>query len=185
MKRALCLLVVVFLLSACGKNAALDRAMQLRSALLQGNGCSFDAEITADYGDKTYSFVMRCQTDTAGALVFSVIAPESISGVTGTVDEIGGKLKFDEKALAFPNLIEGLITPVAAPWLLMHSMTGGYMKACRETEDGIHLIIDDSYRENTVQVELYCDKDNNPIRGEILWEGRRIVALDVTNFVIQ
>ena len=177
--------VVVCFLSACGNKASIDRGMQLRSALLQGNGCSFDTEITADYGDKTYSFVMHCQTDTAGALTFSVVEPESISGITGTIDEMNGRLKFDEKALAFPNLIEGVITPVAAPWLLVHSMTGGYIKACQETKDGIRLIIDDSYRNNAVQIDLYCDMDNIPIRGEILWEGRRILALDVTNFVIQ
>lgn len=156
--------------------------MRLRNAMLQSSGCTFDTVVTADYGDEVYSFTIHCQTDQTGALTFTVTEPESITGITGTVDEIGGKLTFDDRALAFPTLADGQITPVSAPWLLIHSMRSGYIKACEDKNDGTHIVIDDSYRQGTVQIELYCDSSNIPIRGEIIWDGRRIVTMDVTNF---
>lgn len=183
MKRVLCLVLLVILLSGCGKNTALDAGMRLRSDLLQSNGCSFDAVITADYGEKMYTFSVRCQTDASGVLTFSVTEPATIAGITGVVDQTGGKLTFDDKALAFPTLADGLITPVGAPWLLVHAMAGGYLKACEEKNDGTHIVIDDSYLQSAVQIELYCDNDNKPVRGEIIWEGRRIITMDVMNFM--
>lgn len=156
--------------------------MRLRNDLLQSGGCSFDTVITADYGDKTYAFSLHCKTDASGALTFSVMEPATIAGISGVVEETGGTLTFEERALAFPTLADGLITPVSAPWLLVHAMTGGYLKACEEKKDGTHIIIDDSYRQCTVQIELYCNSGNQPVRGEIIWEGRRIITMDVTNF---
>ena len=182
MRRLLCLVFVLLILSGCGKNSGLDDGMRLRNNLLQSNGCSFDTNITADYGEKMYTFSLHCQTDAAGRLTFSVTEPATIAGITGVVDETGGKLTFDEKALAFPTIADGLITPVGAPWLLVHGMTGGYLRACEKKENGSHLVIDDSHRQSTVQIELYCDKSNQPVRGEIIWEGRRIITMDVMNF---
>ena len=178
----MCFVLLLLFLSGCGKNSGLDDGMRLRNKLLQSNGCSFDTNITADYGEKLYTFSLHCQTDASGRLTFSVTEPATIAGITGVVDETGGKLTFDEKALAFPTIADGLITPVGAPWLLVHGMTGGYLRACEKKEDGCHLVIDDSHRQSTVQIELYCDKSNKPVRGEIIWEGRRIITMDVTNF---
>ncbi len=178
------MVLLILFLSGCGDNSGLDKGMRLRNAMLQGAGCEFDAMITADYGEKVYTFGMHCQTDAAGVLTFSVTEPATIAGICGTVDENGGKLTFRDKALAFPDLPDGQISPVTAPWLLIHGLQGGYIKACEDKDDGIHIVIDDSYRQNTVQMDVYCDKNNNPIRGEILWEGRRIITIDVTNFTI-
>lgn len=182
MKRVFCLVLFFLFLPGCGKNSALDKGMQLRNDLQQSGGCAFDTVITADYGEKTYTFSLHCQSDATGRLTFSVTEPATIAGISGFVDETGGKLTFDEKALAFPTIADGLITPVGAPWLLLHAMTGGYLKACEEKADGTHIVIDDSYRQSTVQIELYCNKSNKPVRGEIIWEGRRIITMDVTNF---
>ncbi len=183
LKRVLCVVFLFLFLAGCGKNTALDDGMRLRNQLLQGSGCAFDACITADYGEKAYTFSLHCQADTVGNLSFTVTAPASVAGITGTVEETGGKLTFDEKALAFPTIADGLITPVGAPWMMVHAMMGGFIRGCEEKKDGTHIIIDDTYRQNTVQIELYCDQQHKPVRGEIVWEGRRIIAIDVTNFV--
>ena len=60
MKRIWLLLCAVLLITGCGgKGKELDRAMELRSRLLDASECSFRAEITADYGDKVHSFAME------------------------------------------------------------------------------------------------------------------------------
>ena len=79
--------------------------MALRSRLLAGT-VSFDASVTADYGDSLYTFSMHCQTDTQGQVRFTVTQPETISGITGTIDGTGGKLRFDDQILTFPLMAE-------------------------------------------------------------------------------
>ena len=61
---------------------ALERGMQLRSRLVSSNGYTFDTQITADFGDKLYTFEMNCRADSAGDLTFTVTAPETIAGIT-------------------------------------------------------------------------------------------------------
>ena len=44
--------------------------------------------------------------------------------------------------------------------------------------------IDDTYEDKALTVDVYTDAQDIPIRGEIIWEGRRVVSMDVKNFII-
>ena len=184
MKRILSCICLVVLLSGCaGNQGEMDRAMALRSALLAGE-LQFQAQVTADYGQELYEFSVDCQVDKTGKLSFSVAAPESISGITGEISASGGALKFDETALAFPFLADGQITPVAAPWVLMNTLRSGYLTSCG-TEGGIlRISLDDSYEDDALHVDVWLDQQDMPARAEILWQGRRILSIHVSNFHI-
>lgn len=182
MKRWVALLLIVVLLSGCGKNSELDRAVAMRERLLSANGCSFDVEITADYGEKVYTFSLTCQTDQMGNLNFTVQAPDSISGITGEVSAKGGKLTFDGNALAFDLLADGQVSPVSAPWILISALRGGYLTSCGVDEEYLRLAIDDSYEEDALHLDVWLDSEDAPVRGEILWGGRRIVSMEVKNY---
>lgn len=183
MKRLLPLMLIVMLLAGCGRsNSELDQAMAIRDRLLKSNGCEFDAVITADYGKKVYTFSMHCQADSQGKLTFRVTDPETISGITGTVSELGGKLTFDDQALAFELLADGQVTPVSAPWLLIHTLRGGYLTSCGRDGDELHIVIDDSYADDALQLDIWTDSAGVPTRGEILWKGRRVLSIDVRSF---
>lgn len=182
MKRFLCLIVLITFLAGC-KNSALDQALALREQMQSSNECSFDAKITADYGDELYEFQMACETDASGNLAFSVTEPKTIAGITGVISDEGGKLTFDEHALMFELMADGQITPVSAPWILIKTLRGGYLNACTYTESGIMLIIDDSYEEDALKLEIWLDSENIPTAAEILWDGRRILSIEVSNFV--
>ncbi|MBQ9168627.1 MAG: hypothetical protein IJX67_09510 [Oscillospiraceae bacterium] len=183
MKRIIPLLLLVLLITGCsGGNSQMDRAMELRSQLQKSTGCSFESVITADYGDKIYTFAMECRTDQAGNLSFTVTEPESISGISGTVSEDGGKLTFDDVALAFELLADDQVTPVSAPWILIHTLRGGYLTACGEENGILRLSIDDSYEDDALHLDVWLDEGDLPARGEILWDGRRILSVEVRNF---
>lgn len=185
MKRWLMILLLVGLLTGCGSSEGhIEKALNLRSALLNGDGCTFDASITADYGDKIYSFTMKNTVDTNGNLIFEVASPESISGITGTIQDEKGALTFDREVLAFSLMADGQITPVSAPWIFIKTLRSGYISACENLDSGIHLQIDDSYDEDALQLDIWTDANNMPIRSEIFYKGRRIITLDVDNFTI-
>lgn len=185
MKKWIPLLFVAVILCGCtGKNEALPRAMALRSELLAKN-VSFDAEITADYGNVCYQFSMQCQAQTDGTMTFSVLAPESIQGITGSVSGSGGKLTFDDSALAFDLMADGLITPVSAPWVMMKALRGGYLSGCGFEEEKVRISVDDSYAEDALHLEVWLDGQDRPAVAEIYWQGRRLLTLNVTNFSMQ
>ena len=183
MKKAWVILLLIVLFTGCSSAGNyLQRGVDLRERLLQGNGCSFKTEITADYGDKTYCFTMQCSADTSGNIMFSVLEPESIAGITGTLCASGGQLTFDDTALAFEMLAEGEVSPVSAPWILIHALQGGYLSSCGMEGDSLRLTIDDSYEQDALQLDIWLDSDDLPDRAEILWQGRRVLSLDVDDF---
>ena len=46
------------------------------------------------------------------------------------------------------------------------------------------LTMDDSYAEDALRMEIWLNGDDLPVRGEIYYGGRRILSLDVKNFVL-
>jgi len=187
LKRIAAVILATVLLAGCtGKRDELDRAMKLRASLLGCLGCSFDVTITADYGDELYTFVMNCQTDGGrDDLQFTVLQPESIAGITGQITSGEGKLTFDDVALHFPLLADDQITPVSGPWILMKTLLGGYLTAAGEEDDLLHLTIYDSYEEDALQLEVWLNGEDVPVCAEILYDGRRIVTMNVENFSIR
>ena len=176
---------LMFLLTGCtGKRGELDRAMGLRAKLLGCLGCSFDVTITADYGDELYTFGMSCTGDNDGNIQFTVTAPETIAGITGSITGAGGQLTFDDVALDFELLADGQVTPVSGPWILMKTLLSGYLTACAEEEELLHLNIDDSYEDDALHLDIWLDRNDLPVQAEINYDGRRIVTMEVANFVI-
>ena len=185
MKRLLGLILCVMLLTGCGKKGGdLDLALQFRQRLLSGVGCQFISEITADYGDIIYQFSMECQGDRQGNLSFSVTAPESISGITGAITDTGGHLTFEGTALAFAPIADGQVTPVTAPWLFLKTLRSGYIASCAKVDGGTYLQIDDSYKDRALHLDIWLNESGMPVRGEILWEGRRVLSINVKDFTI-
>jgi len=85
--------------------------------------------------------------------------------------------------LIFELLADGQITPVSAPWILIKTLRSGYLNACTYTDNGLMLIIDDSYEEDALQLDIWLNDENIPTEAEILWDGRRILSLQISNFV--
>jgi outer membrane lipoprotein-sorting protein len=183
MKKLLAVLLLIFFLTGCtGAEQMMDKAISMREKLLSSQGCMFDAVITADYGEKLHKFSMRCQADAHGALAFTVSYPETISGITGTISAGEGKLTFENNVLVFELLADGQVTPVSAPWLMIKTLRSGYLSACAKTENGYRLSIDDSYEEDALHIDFWTTEDVIPIHAEIVWQGRRILSMEIKNF---
>jgi len=183
MKRMLSIAMILLTFCGCSRsNNEINRALALRERILGANGCTFETTITSDYGDKIYTFSMDCRADASGAVTFTVTAPETISGICGTLSEGGGKMTFDDQALLFEMLADDQVSPVSAPWLFVHTLCGGYIKACGKIGQGILIQIDDSYSQKALQLNIQTDENDIPVSAEIFWQGMRIVSMDVENF---
>ncbi len=178
------LLLALVLLTGCGnKDEELSRGMALRANMLP-SAVSFDAEITADYGDELHTFNVYCEGDSQGNLGFRVTAPETLADITGHIEAGEGKLTFRDTVLAFPLLAEDQLSPVSAPWIFYTTLRGGYLTAAGMEEELLRLTIDDSYAEDALTVDIWLNEKDLPIRAEILYDGRRILTLAIKNFQI-
>lgn len=185
MKKTAALMLALFLLSGCSNaKKQIDRALGLRTRLLQGEGCSFTAGITADYGDQLYSFTLECRGDSLGNLAFTVTEPESIAGITGSITQEGGRLTFDDTALEFPLMADDQLTPVSAPWLLLKTLRGGYLTGAGQEGELLRLAVDDSYEEDALHLDIWLNESDMPVRADILYDGRRILSLTIVDFQI-
>ena len=183
MKRLAGVVLLVLLLCGCtGGNEQMDQVLALRSKLLQSKGCAFEAIITADYGDQIRQFNLACQADEKGTVSFCVTAPESIAGITGRIDAEGGKLTFDDQMLVFPLLADGQLSPVSSPWVLVKTLRGGYISACGTDGDYLLATIDDSYAEDALQLDIWLNGENIPVRADILWKNRKFLSMEVKSF---
>ena len=181
--RWISLVLVALLLTGCGvHNCELDQVMELRAQLLSGQGCSFEAVVTAEYSDKTYAFTVDYQSDSQGNVTFTVKKPETIEGITGSITAEGGKLTFDDKALAFELLADGQVTPVSAGYLLVKTLRSGYVRGCGRDGDEIQVLIDDSYQEDALHLDIRMNRENEPVSAGILYKDRRFLSMEVKNF---
>ena len=178
------MIALVILTGCTGKREEMDRIMTLRAKLLGSEGCTFTAQITADYGDMLHEFTLFCEGNNDGDLGFRVEKPDTIAGITGRFLGNEGFLTFDDVALSFPLLADDQITPVSGPWILLKTMLGGYLTACTMEEELLHLTIHDSYEEDALQMEIWLNPEDQPIQAEFIYDGRRIVTMKIENFQI-
>ena len=185
MRKTAALVLVLLLLSGCSNaKSYINRALELRTRLYQSEGCSFTAGITADYGDQVYQFTLSCRGDSQGNLAFTVAEPETIAGITGHISQKGGKLTFDDAALDFPLMADGLLTPVSAPWLLLKTLRGGYLTSAGMEGDLLRLAVDDSYEEDALHLDIWLDGEDCPVQADIYYDERRILSLTIKDFRI-
>lgn len=185
MKRFAAVILLLAALSGCAKiEESLDRAMALRAKMLGSGGCTFDAMITADYGDTICAFLLSCKADTQGELTFTVKEPESIAGITGRICAEGGKLTFDDKALAFELLADGQVAPVTGPWIFLKTLQGGNIRSCAKDGERLLVSIDDSFEDDPLRLDIWLDEHDMPAACEIYYKNRRILTIEVRNFEI-
>ena len=182
MRHIIILILVLFMTGCTNQNADFDRALALRNQILNASGCSFHAVITADYGDSIYKFAMQCSADSNGDMTFTVLQPESIAGITGTISNEGGEITYDGTVLAFSLLADGLVAPVSTPWLWMKALKGGYISTCIPENGGYRLSLDDSYANDTLHMDIFLRNGNIPEKAEIFWKGQRMIILDISDF---
>ena len=186
MKLVAVVILIACMLSGCNsEDVLLKQATDLRKTILEADSCTFQTVITADYGDRLYTFQMDCTTDNAGNLEFIVTDPETICGITGTISQKSSALTFEDKVLAFPMLTDDQLTPVSTPWIFINTLRSGYIVGCSKTDEEICIYIDDSYEENPLRLEVYTDTHMNPMHADIFCNQQRILSADIRNFTIQ
>ena len=178
LKRLAPILVFLWFLTGCAGSQ--EDALTLREKLLS-EGCVFQGEITADYGDTLSVFTLDCVCSPQGDVSFTVAAPESIQGITGRICAGKGTLIFDGTGLSFPLLADGQLSPVSAPWILCRTLRSGYLKSAGMEGALTRLTLDDSFEAHPIQADVWLEA-GVPIRAELCWKGEKILSITLRQF---
>ncbi len=183
--RILAFALAVCLLSGCSSESGeLERGMALRSKILKAEAVEFETDIIADYGDKLQSFSLTCRGNADGTIVFTVTAPESIAGITGKISGDNGLLSFDDVVLSMDLLTDDQLSPIGAPWIFLKTLRSGYLRGAGMEEELLRLTLQDSYEEDSLQLDIWLGEGDVPVRTEILCDGKQILSMDVKSFQI-
>lgn len=183
LKKLWILCCLVLCLTACGgeKSQPTQKALDFRTGLMEAGGCSFTAVVTADYGEKVYSFTLDCSYN-GDKTRLRVLEPESIAGIAATVSGNGAVLEFDGVELEFGKLANGFPSPVAAPWLLGQCWTGEYIAWAGPDGDLERITYLRGYDDEELTVDTWLDANRVPVYAEVAQDGVRCLTVEIKDF---
>lgn len=175
------MMLLPMLLCSCGaKNDELQTALDFRAALLEAGGCSFTADVEADYGDRLYDFTLSCSYDgDDGSL--TVTAPESIAGISAVVRDGTSVLEFDGAALEFGPLANGFPSPLVLPWLLGSAWSEDYIARAGMDGDRVMVTWLKGYNDEELTIQTWFTRQI-PVRVEVVSAGRRVLTAELDDF---
>lgn len=186
MRRGLAVLMTMLFLLTAGcksESSPVQAAVEFRAALVQAGGCSFRAEVTADFTDSVVSFTLDCQGEADGTTYLTVTAPETIAGITATVTDSGGTVTYDGMAMDFGLLANGNVIPAAAPAIALCCWTGEYIAYAGQEEAGYRASYEKNFDEKRLNVDTWFE-NGVPIYAEVCYNGTRILKMTISDFTM-
>ncbi len=175
-------IIIAFLLcifcTACSKED-LSTAIDFRAGLVQ-KGCHFEADIEADFGQTVQNFTLRC-TAREDELQFEVLAPKSLSGITASVTESGGKITYDGMAMDFGLLANGNVIPAAAPAIIFDCWKNAYISSVGQEDSLYTATYEKDHDEKKLVVQTWFEK-GLPICAEICYNQERVIKITIRDF---
>jgi hypothetical protein len=182
LKRLAALLLCLLLLCGCkGEESALSEALRFRGKLLSSDGCSFRAKILADYGEGVQIFTVDCITDREGQLDLTLREPETLADITAQIRGDSGKITFDGLSLGFPLLAEGLISPVAAPGILVNCWLQEFILSAGTEAERYRASYEKKISNKTLLLDTYFE-NGIPISADLCYNDSRIVSMEISDF---
>lgn len=120
-------MLLLLLLCACGaENTSAQTPVLFRTSLIESGGCSFEANVTADYGTYVRQFTLSCLIEEEEARL-TVEEPEYASDITAVVSGDQATVQFSDTVLGLEQFTSREISPMAAPYILAQAWENGYI----------------------------------------------------------
>ena len=183
MRQRICFAVLMMslcLLCACGGKAEdpLQAPMDFRRELLTRGGCAMELEARAESGNLVWELTLDCSLDPTGKGSVTVLAPESIAGVTALVDEGAGSLRYGDLALGLGLLPGTELAPAAAPGKLVRAWAQAWIASAGEEDPGSMA----RYEDGRFTVSTWFDENRAPLRAELAVDGKLCFTAEIRKF---
>lgn len=183
MRRALAIFTLcVLCLTGCREEKSLlSEAIEFRADLVQAKGCSFIAELTADYGDTVQQFTLSCTTDAQGTTLLTVLEPQSLEGISATVTDEGGTIQYDGLGMEFGLLANGNVIPAAGPCMVVSCWTKEYIASAGQEDTYYRASYQKNFEEKMLTVDTYFE-NGIPICAEVCYNNSRVLKMMISEF---
>lgn len=178
--------MMAFLLCGCGSGSeSMDAAVSFRSQLLNTGGCTFQAEVEAQYESYSSTFLLECQYDAAtGCLNFTVLQPEAIADISGSIAEDRRTVSFTDTVLEMELLASDKLSPVALPQILAQSWAESYIASVGNDRDYTVAVFQNGYEDDTLKVETWFE-NGVPVYADVWYQGNQEAGVTISAFCFQ
>lgn len=195
MPKRLCALMMtlVVTLTACGggeDNEAERTLNEIRGKYLEMTACSGHGELTADYGQRVYTFGIDFTWAREGETTLTLTSPENVKGTAAHIAAGETALEYDGVMMETGPLDSQGLAPIDALPALLACAQEGFAAECalEEGDPGrLHVVCRDpeSAPGSGVETELWFDADSAVLlRGEISEDGFTVIQCDLTEFTM-
>lgn len=188
MRKALSIILAFcMLLSGCGaqKNEPVQPALDFRTLVMGAERCAYSAEVEVDFGQRVYRFTVDCSyLPEDGNAEISVTSPDTIAGITATVDGETAQIEFDGTSLELGTMAGGHLAPMQLPQLLGRAWTGDYIVSVAEGDDGWSATYQSGSDDAQFEIVTYFTAQNAPSAAEIYCDDVRVLTAKIDNFSV-
>lgn len=184
------MILLLLLLCACGKDSkAEERALSIRAQLVNAEACVMQADLTADYGDRVYTYALNFDWKKAGQSSLTVLKPDNIAGVTAVLEEGKTALTYEGTSLDTGTLSDEGLSPLDALPALLKAGREGYISGasfekCGDTQ-AVEVTYGDPEKGEAMSVTYriwYAADTGTPLQAEIMNQGKTVLRCTFSSF---
>ncbi len=185
---ALCLL-----LPSCGGetgNEAEQLALDIRTEYLAMQSCAAHVELTADYGQRVYTYGLDLSYVREEEMTLTITEPEHIAGIMAHIWEGETTLEYEGVRVETGPLNEAGLSPMNALPVLLTGIQEGFLaesvlEGGGEEPETLHITIRDPEAEagSGTELQIWFDLATHAmLRGEISQDGFTVVQCVLSGF---
>ena len=179
---AVLMMTLCLLLASCGMvENAIGDALKFREELREAGGCRFSAEVLTEIAGREYSFSMAAEYPTEGETKLTILAPETIAGITASVTDRNAILAFDGIALDFGRLDEAVTSPLYAPVVFGQCWDTAYIDCGGMDGEEYRVTYRLGYGDEELILETWFS-DGAPVRCELYRESKMLLSARIGGF---
>ena len=187
-RRCVPMILLLLLLTACGKTESKEEQASLREIYQSMQGCTMKAEVSCAYETLLWTGTLRCDYVPSEEIVVEVLGPETIAGVRARLQEDGWQLEYEDIALSIGALGESTLSPLTCLPRLMAALREGWLLEENRESWGeipcLRISTDETAADgrkimSTLWLRL---DDGTPLRGEITLNDQIILTAEFTEF---
>lgn len=180
------LILPFILLTGCSKqNQNMEIWKQFSQAATEAKTISFVADVTADYGSKSFSYTLSYKEQDGNGEI-EVLAPEMIQGITAKITDDQVSIAYDTLLLDTGALDGHGTTPVSGmPQITQAVLTGHVETLSIEKNDGAETLLADITLSEDQRLMLWISPDTLSLeRAEICTDGKVILFCSVSDWTL-
>ena len=178
-KKLLPLMISLVLLCGCADTGE-ESFNQFVGNVSEAESISFNADVRAEYSDKTAEFTLR-YTQNADSADVEITQPETVAGIKAHIAGDALSLEYDGAMLDIGSFGDTALSPMSALPLLVQSVSDAHIDITWREDDMIAARLVPS---EDMNVTLWLSDELVPLNAEISYKEQTVIFIDISDWEI-